>query len=70
MSENIQPNFLRNDHTPATVMWYEDRMPVAGQDGNEQYLIIDGQRYEMSQLNTADWLILNAMYPTGPMIVE
>lgn len=66
MSEIPKPNVLREEYSSTNVSYYDNRMPVQPENGVTQYLVVNGERHEISELNEADWLILNALYPHGP----
>lgn len=66
MMETPRPNILSETDTVETVYYYDNHMPAQTKDAVTAYLIVHGERREVSELNQADWLILNALYPNGP----
>ena len=70
MSEYLRPQVLEESMTSQNICWYDNHFPVVSEKEETQYLIVNGSRKEMNELNAADWLILNALFPQGPMVIE
>ncbi len=69
MSET-QPKVLSDQDTTRNVQFYDNLMPMLPEDGVTRYLVKDGERHELSELNRVDWLILNALFPQGPQVLS
>lgn len=68
--ETTRPNVLNKEHTPLNVTYYSDGMPIGADTKAKDYVVVNGTRHWIDELNEADLEILHKLFPDGPQVLR